>query len=169
MTDGAEDRRAALVEIVRADHEATSGFIDSVVLTSTAMRSVGVTVVLALLGYAVAHKSFAVALCGFAAVPLFLFLDAYHGWLYAQARKHVRSAETVLRLRYRQLEAGDDEPEAATDLERALASHRVGMYLALSKFKISKLAQTRPRKVYVVLYGALAALAAAATVYGALT
>lgn len=133
------------------------------------MRSVGVTVVLALLGYAVAHKSFAVGLCGFTAVPLFLFLDTYHGWLYAQARKHVRSAETVLRLRYRELEAGDDEPEAATDLELALASYQVGMYLSLNKFKISKLAQTRPRKLYFVLYGALAALATAATVYGALT
>jgi uncharacterized membrane protein len=169
VSDSVEQRRVQLIDLVRADYDATRAFIDSVVLTATAVRTVGVTVSLALLGYAVAHSSVAVAVCALVAVALFLFLDAYHGWLYDQARRHVRETEKVLRLRYRQLEAGDDEPEAVADLERALASHELGPYLGMTKFKLEKLFQARPRQIYAGLYGGLALLAVAAAIYGAAT
>jgi uncharacterized membrane protein len=169
MTTPADDREARLIELVRADYDATRGFIDSVVLTSTAVRTVGVTVTVALLGYALGNSSVAVAVCALVAIAVFLFLDAYHGWLYDQARRHVRATETVLRLRYRQLEAGDDEPEATPDLERALASHQLGPYLAMTRFRVKNLRHARPRPVYVGLYGGLALLALAVVIFEAVS
>jgi uncharacterized membrane protein len=169
MTDPAEQRQAKLLQLVQADYEATRAFIDSVVLTATAIRSVGVTIALAFLGYAVAHSSFAVALSGLVAAVLFLFLDAYHGWIYDQARRRVRRIERILRLRYRQLEAGDDEPEAEADLNQALAAHAFGQYLALDRFELKALRSARPRPVYVGLYGSLILAAVVASIYSAAT
>jgi hypothetical protein len=169
MTDPDEARRAELVALVRADYDATRSLIDGVVRTSIALRGVGVTLTLALLGYAVAHSSFALGLLGVASTWLFLYLDAFHGWLYDEGRRRARSVEHVLRLRYQQLERGNDDPDAGRDLDRALAAHRFGQYLALPRFRWRFLRQARPRSVYLLVYGSLTGLAVAAAVYGALT
>jgi len=169
MSDSIEKRHSKLLELVSEDYDATRAFIDSVVRTSTAIRSVGVTVALAFLGYGVAHSSFAVAVCGLAAILLFLYLDAYHGWIYDQGRRRARKIEKILRMRYRQIEAGEDEPQGTADLEQALAAHEFGQYLALESFKIKALKRARPRPVYFGLYGSLILLAIAAAIFAAVT
>jgi hypothetical protein len=169
MTDPEEMRRAELVALVRADYDATRSMIDGVVRTSIALRGVGMTLTLALLGYAVAHSSCVLGLVGLASTWLFLYLDSFHGWLYDEARRRARSVERVLRLRYQQLERGDEDPDAGRDLDRALAAHRFGQYLALPRFRWRSLGQARPRVVYLLVYGSLTALAISAAVYGAIT
>jgi hypothetical protein len=168
MTDPHEERRAELVALVRADYDATRSLIDGVVRTSLALRGLGMTLTLALLGYAVAHTSIALGLLGLASTWLFLYLDAYHGWLYDEARRRARAVERILRLRYKQLERGDEDPDVGRDLDHALAAHQFGQYLALPRFHWRLLRQARPRPVYVLLYGSLTALAIAAAVYAAL-
>lgn len=170
MTDPDETRRAELVALVHADYDATRSMIDGVVRTSIALRGLCVTLTLALLGYAVAHSSFALGgLLALASTWLFLYLDAFHGWLYDEARRRARSVEHVLRLRYKQLERGDEDPDARRDLDRALAAHRFGQYLTLPRFRWRLLLRARPRAVYVLVYGSLTVLAIAAAAYGALT
>jgi hypothetical protein len=169
MTDPDEARRAELVALVRADYDATRSLIDGVVRTSIALRGIGMTLTLALLGYAVAHSSLALGLLGLASTWLFLYLDAFHGWLYDEGRRRARSVEHMLRLRYQQLERGNEDPDAGGDLDRALAAHRFGQYLALPRFRLRFLHQARPRAVYVLVYGSLTGLAVAAAIYGALT
>lgn len=169
MTEPDEARRAELVALVHADYDATRSMIDGVVRTSIALRAVGLTLTLALLGYALAHSSFAVGLLGLASTWAFLYLDAFHGWLYDEARRRARAVEQLLRLRYQQLERGDEDPDAGLDLDRALAAHRFGQYLALPRFRWRFLRQARPRAVYLLFYGSLTSLAIATAVYGALT
>lgn len=146
MTDPDEARRAELLALVRADYDATRSMIDGVVRTSIALRGIGMTLTLALLGYAVAQSSFAIGLLGIASTWLFLYLDAFHGWLYDEARRRARTVEHVVRLRYQQLERGDEDPDAERDLDRALAAHRFGPYLALPRFRWRFLRRARPAR-----------------------
>jgi hypothetical protein len=158
------ETRAELIELVRVDYEATCSLIDGVVRTSLALRGVGVTLILALLSLAVQKSSEALALCSLAAVPLFLYLDAYHGWLYAECLTRAHGLERILALRYKELERNDD-PDIGLDLDVALASHRFGQYSNLPRFQLRRLLRARPRSMYAVLYGSLFALAAAAIAY----
>jgi hypothetical protein len=163
------DRRAELVALVRVDYEATRSLIDGVVRTSIALRAVGMALTLALLGFATAQSSLVVALCGLATTLLFLYLDAYHGWLYDEGRRRARYLEHVLGLRYKQLERGDDDPAATGDLDLALASHHFGQYSTIPRFRPAFLLKARPRAIYYVVYGSLSILAVGAAIYGAVT
>jgi hypothetical protein len=169
MTHADEVRRQELVALVRVDYDATQSMIDGVIRTSIALRGIGMTLTLALLGYAAAHSSWAVGLLGLASTWLFLYLDAFHGWLYDEGRRRARSIEGVLRLRYQQLERAGEDPDATTDLDGALAAHRFGQYLALPSFRWRLLRQARPGVLYVLVYGSLTGLAIGVAVYGALT
>jgi hypothetical protein len=163
-TDSEAGTRAALVDLVRADYDATRSLIDGVVRTSLALRGVGVTLILALLGLAVQKSSEALALCAWATVGVFLYLDAYHGWLYAEGLGRARGLEHILALRYKELERGDD-PDVGADLDIALATHRFGQYSNLPRFRLRHLTRARPKALYAVLYGSLFGLATAAVAY----
>jgi hypothetical protein len=169
MTDKPPDRQAQLIALIERDYDATRSLIDSVISTSVQLRVIAMTLTVALLGFAVERSSFPVALCAIASTLLFAYLDAYHGWIYAQALARARKHERILRRRYRQLERGADEPDSTHDLDLALAKHQFGQYLALERFRLRSLGRARPRSIYLGLYGGLLALAVAAAIYGVAT
>jgi hypothetical protein len=164
-TDIEIDTRGQLIDLIRADYETTCSLIDGVVRTSLALRGVGVTVILALLGFAVENSSAPVAICALAAVGLFLYLDLYHGWLYAEGLLRAHELERILTLRYKELERGGSDSDVSLDLDVALATHRFGQYSNFPRFRLRLLTRARPKTAYVVLYGSLALLSAAAVVY----
>ena len=161
--------REELISLVRLDYETTRSLIDGVVRTSLALRGVGLTLVLALLTFAVENSSVPVALCGGVAVVLFMFLDAYHGSLYAHGLRRAHELEHILSLRYKELERAGLDADVSIDLDIALAEHRFGQYSNFPRFRLAFLRRARPLGVYVVLYGGLAALAIASVVYGAVS
>lgn len=163
------DTRAELMDLVRVDYETTRALIDGVVRTSLALRGVGLTLILALLGFAAEGSSLPVSLCALAAVGLFLYLDGYHGWLYAQALRRAQELEHLLALRYKELERAGVDPDVTLDLDVALATHRFGQYSNFPRFRVRLLKRARPRAVYAVLYGTLAGLSLAAVVYSLVT
>jgi hypothetical protein len=163
------DTRAELLSLVRLDYETTRSLIDGVVRTSLALRGVGLTLVLALLSVAVEKSSLAVALCAPPAVALFSYLDAYHGWLYAQALRRAHEVEHILELRYKELERAGLDPDVTLSLDVALATHRFGQYSNLRRFRVRLLKSARPRAVYAVIYGSLAGLSMGAIVYTAVS
>lgn len=158
------ETRERLVDLVKLDYEATCSLIDGLVRTSLGLRAAALTLIVALLGFAVERLSWAVALCALGATALFFYLDAFHGWLYAQARQRAREMEHLLSLRYKELERRDD-PDVTFDLDVALATHRFGQYSSFRSFKFRSLSKASPRKIYAVLYGALAVSSAAAAAY----
>jgi hypothetical protein len=155
--------------LVTTDYETTRSMIDGVVRTSLTLRGVGLTLVLALLSFAVERSSLPVAVCALAAVGLFLYLDAYHGWLYAQGLRRAHELEHILVLRYKELERAGIDSDISVDLDLALATHRFGQYSNFPRFQLRFLKRARPVAVYAVLYGTLASLALAAVVYSAVT
>ena len=161
--------REELISLIRVDYETTRSLIDGVVRTSLALRAVGLTLVLALLTFAVENSSAPVALCGVVEVVLFMFLDAYHGSLYAQGLRRAHELEHILSLRYKELERAGLDGDVSIDLDIALAAHRFGQYSNFPRFRVAFLRRARPLSVYVVLYGGLAALAIASVVYGAVS
>jgi hypothetical protein len=161
--------REELISLIRVDYETTRSLIDGVVRTSLALRGVGLTLVLALLTFAVEKSSVPVALCGLVAVGLFLFLDAYHGSLYAHGLRRAHELERILSLRYKELERAGLDADVSIDLDVALAEHRFGQYSNFPRFRPAFLRRARPVSVYLVLHGSLAALAIASVVYGALS
>lgn len=168
-SDRMDRSRDQLIELVRLDYEATRSLIDGVVRTSLALRGVGVTLSLALLSLAVDRSSLPVALCATVAAALFLYLDAYHGWLYAEALKRAHELERLLALRYKEIERAGDDPDIAIDLDIALAAHRFGQYSNIPRFCVGYLKKARPKAVYAILYGGLGALSIAAILYSAWT
>jgi len=171
MTDPATpggQTRSGLLDLVKTDYEATRGLIDGVVRTSLALRGVGVTLVIALLGFAAERTSVPVSLCALAAIAVFCYLDAYHGWLYADALTRAKQLEKILALRYKELERDGADPATAEDLDDALAAHRFGQYSNLRRFRLSLLKRARPKAVYFGLYGSLVILAVVTTVYSAI-
>lgn len=161
--------RGQLIDLVRIDYEATRSLIDGVVRTSLALRGVGLTLTLALLSFAVEQSSLPTALCALAAVGLFFYLDAYHGWVYAQGLRRAHELEHLLALRYKELERAGDDPDVTLDLDVALAAHRFGQYSNFPRFRLRLLKHARPKTVYAVLYGSLAGLSVAAALYSALS
>lgn len=169
-TDASEvdaSARDELISLVRVDYETTRSLIDGVVRTSLALRGVGLTLVLALLTFAVEESSLPVALCGAFAVVMFAFLDAYHGSLYAQGLRRAHELEHILSLRYKELERAGLDADLSIDLDIALAAHRFGQYSNFQRFRPALLRRARPLVVYVVVYGGLAALTIASVVYTA--
>jgi len=163
------DDRSKLIALIEVDYDATRSLIDGVVRTSLALRGVGLSLSLAILTFAAQQSSVPIAACGLVAVVLFLYLDAYHGWLYAEGLKRAHELEHVLALYYKALERGGDDPDVELDVDVALASHRFGQYSNISRFKLDMLRKARPKAVYVVLYGILAALSITAIVYSAVS
>lgn len=161
--------REKLISLIRVDYETTRSLIDGVVRTSLALRGIGLTLVLALLTFAVENSSIPVALCGTVAVVLFMFLDAYHGSLYVQALRRAHELEHILSLRYKEVERAGLDTDVSIDLDIALATHRFGQYSNFSRFRLAFLLRARPLVVYVVLYGGLAAFALASVVYSAVS
>jgi len=149
-----DDRRDRLVALVETDYTTTRELIDGVVRTSVELRPVGMTAIVALLGFAVSEPNFALALGGLVATTLFGLLDAYHGALYAQALDRANGLERLLRLRYKALEQGREE--AIETLDAALAGHRFGQYLDLDPVNWEGMLNARPRVLLAVLYGSLA-------------
>lgn len=163
------DARAELIELIKMDYETTRSLIDGVVRTALALRGVGLTLVLAVLTVAVDASSVALTVCALAGVGLFLYLDAYHGWLYAEALKRAHELEHLLALRYKELERGGIDDDVTFDLDVALASHRFGQYSNFPRFRFRLLTRARPKAVYAILYGCLAALSVGAMVYSSLS
>lgn len=153
------------MDLIEVDYESTRSLIDGVVRTSHALRGVGLTLSLALLTFAFQQSSLPIALCGLVAVVLFLYLDTYHGWLYAEGLKRAHELEHVLSLRYKALEREEDDPDVVLDLDVALAMHRFGQYSNIPRFKLRMLGRARPKSVYFSLYGILVGLSIAAIVY----
>lgn len=156
-----------LIDLIKLEYETARSFLDGVVRVSNGLRPVAVALVTALLGFALAKPSWPAALCGLAAVLVFGYLDAYHGWLYTVALSRVSALEGILALRYKQVERDGGDDDVELDVEDALAAHRFGQYQNVPTFKLKYLLRAQPHNLYVGLYGALAALAVAATVYAA--
>lgn len=161
MVTDSEKERVRLVEL---DYASTTDFIKSVVSTATTIRGLAVTIWLALLGFAIQQAVWELAALASVIAAVFLLLDGYHGWLYAEAAVHARAAERVSSHYYRALSKGEDEEDALIDFRAALRAYGFGLFLNIRAFKMHDLLVARPKLFYRFLYPLLIALAAAVAI-----
>lgn len=168
MTDGSnteaipnvsanERERVRLVEI---DYDNTNDFIKSLLTTSSTSRGVGITIWLALLGFAVQQGVWELAGLAVVVAVVFWYVDGYHGWLYAEAAKHARATEKVTSRYYDALSRGEDSQKVMLDFREELRFHRFGLFMNLRSFRARDIMEARPRLFYAILYPSLVLIAA---------
>jgi len=156
MVDPSVTERLRLLEM---DYEHTNDFVKSVVSTGAGLRGLGLTLWLGLLGFAVQQHLWELSALAAVVGLMFLVLDGYHGWLYAQAFTHLRETETVLSSYYTTLSRGLDDDSVALEFLGALRSYRFGPYEGIHAFQWTDLMQARPQLLYRYLYPFLIGLA----------
>lgn len=162
MNGGAERNNeiAALVELVKFDYERTLSVIDGLVRVCTAVRALAITVWVGLLAASIEAENVILALIAVIATTLFALLDAYHGWLYAQARERARDMEGLLADRYKCLSRAGDAPEQ-TQLLTKLRQHKLGQLRNFKKVEaLAFYGTARPAFFYRRFYPLLALMAA---------
>lgn len=155
----AEDPLREMIRLVELDYERTASFIDSVVSTGAAIRGLGVTIWAALLGFAVDHGSWALALVGVLDAIVFFVLDGYHGWVYKRALLHAASLERISAAFYNSLGRGKTDPDSLLELRVQLEAHTFGLFQNLGRFRYTDLLRARPRVIFFALYPSLAVAA----------
>ena len=153
------DDERELVRLVEVDYANTTDFIKSVVTTGTTIRGLAMTVWLGLMGFSVQQSVWELAALAAIIALVFLVLDGYHGWLYAEAEAHARAAEKVTSRYYEALSKGDDEDDALSDFREELRFHRFGLFINIHAFRPRDLLTARPALFYRVLYPSLIFLA----------
>jgi hypothetical protein len=153
------DNERERVRLVEVDYANTTDFIKSVVTTATTIRGLAVTIWLGLVGFSVQQGIWELGALAGVVAAIFLLLDGYHGWLYAEAEKHARAAETVTSRYYEALSKGDDEEDAVLDFREELRFHRFGLFLNIRAFRLGDLWMARPTLFYQLLYPLLIGLA----------
>jgi phosphate/sulfate permease len=157
-----EKERVRLVEL---DYDKTNDFIKGVVGTGALLRGSAITVWLALIGFAFQQSLMELAIFSAVVVLVFLIVDGYYGWLYAQAATHLRAVEKVTSTYYNALSRGEDDDDALHDFQQELRFHRFGLFLNLrSKLKWTFLREARPRVIYRVVYPFMLGVAIAAAI-----
>jgi hypothetical protein len=178
-------RQQEQIRLVEADYGQTNEFIDGVVGTAGVIRGAGITVWLALVGFAFQQNLFWLAVLGGIVAAVFWLVDGYHGWLYAEAAEHLKRSEWVMSAYYRALggrdapppivkdaggalKATDSAPEetAQQSLAAELRDYSFGLFEARRRQTIfwSFPARAKPRVIYRALYPALIVIAAASAV-----
>jgi hypothetical protein len=154
-----------LVEAVEKDHEVTHGAAASAETAVIANRSVGFTLIAALIGVAITRTSWPLmALAAVAAVFLYT-IDGYYSWRAEERRRYLRLLERILAAHFTAVARA---PENASDLKRLdsrLQALRVGVISQSPKFKWRDPFFSNPKQLFWGLYPLLLAFAVAASIY----
>ncbi|GAA4363858.1 hypothetical protein [Nocardioides caricicola] len=144
---------AERLRLVELDLEMTNEFIRGVIATSTAVRGIAVTVWLALLGVALQQQLASLAVLACVVAAIFWVLDAYYGWLYAEASVHARACETLMSAYYNAISRAKDDPGVVDRFRVTLRGEHFGLFRGFrSGFGINRWWNARPTILYRTLY-----------------
>jgi hypothetical protein len=91
------DSEKALVDLVKADYDATHRALAGFVSSGSQLRAVGIAAWGVLFAAAIAAHSVAVAVIGVVLLPAFVVADGYYSALYRQTLQRSRDIEALLR------------------------------------------------------------------------
>jgi hypothetical protein len=165
VTSNLTPEQERLVEAVEKDHEVTHGAAASAETAVIANRSVGFTLIAALIGVAITRTSWPLmALAAVAAIFLYT-IDGYYSWRAEERRRYLRLLERILAAHFTAVARA---PENASDLKRLdsrLQALRVGVISQSSKFKWRDPFFSKPKQLFWGLYPLLLAFSVGAAVY----
>jgi hypothetical protein len=152
---------AERVRLVELDLKLTNEFISGVIATSTAVRGIAVTVWLALLGVALQQELTSLAVLACVVAAIFWVLDAYYGWLYAEASIHARACETLISAYYNAISRAKDDPGVVERFRLKLRAEHFGLFRGFqSGYSVNGWWNARPTLVYRSLYISIIGVAA---------
>ncbi len=120
--------RKEMLQLVEAEYDRTTKFIEGTVGTTTSIRGWAITVWAALLGAAFSTKLPVLAYLGFLAVVAFALVDTYYSSLYVQTLTRARELERITNEHFDALARGEDNPRLRPAADAALAAHSYGLY-----------------------------------------
>lgn len=169
MHSTTSDRREKLVAFVEREYSLNQSLLANATTAVVASRSVGLTLIAAVLGVALTQHSWPVAAVGCVIVPLAYVVDAYYSWRLAAADDYERQLEDVLSHQYTVLQRAPNNAAQLTRLDRRLRTLRVGSLSRLRTFKRGDVWYGQPRAMFQGLYPVLIAGSLLATVVLAAT
>ena len=150
------DRVVALVE---RDYEITNGAATGAQSAVVASRSVGFTLVAALLGVGLAQGSWPLLVLAALSGAAVYLIDAYYTWRANERDLYLRQLEDVLAARFSVLMRAPNNAREVARLARRLAALRIGATSQTRVFRRRNLRYLQPRPLFLFLYPLLLAFA----------
>lgn len=160
----AGERENALLDLVKADYDATLRTMTGVLATGAGIRAAGFATWAGLLGIGLRDESW--TLCALAAVivGLFAYADAYHAAIYRAVLHRAITIESMLDRYLDRLGIDAEDDDAVQSAIAGLEVHRFGVYRTMRRVTGRELVKARPRPVFRGLYPTLLLAAASAAV-----
>jgi hypothetical protein len=159
-----EAERAELFKQITDDQDRTAKFIDGNTTSVIAIRGWAITIWLAVLGVAFSSKLWELAALDVVVIFVFAVIDGYHSSLYTEVLLHAKKLEWITYLHYVVLTTGSMDPDAQSDLDKALAVLKIGVYSNLRRFKPRDIWYAEPTVFIRYMYPFLAAAALASAI-----
>lgn len=168
QTLSSKEREQALVDLVRYDYDVTLKTIHSVLATGMSLRAAGFAAWGVVLGVGINNDSW--AFCFFAVVIALLFgyIDLIHATLYRRALARATRLESLLAAYFDRLGIDSENDASIARTLARLELHKFGVYRTLPRDRplsfFRQYGRARPAAVFRVVYPALIAAAAVATI-----
>lgn len=154
-----------LVEAVEKDHEVTHGAAASAETAVIASRSVGFTLIAALIGVAIAQTSWPMMALAAVSAAFIYTIDGYYSWRAEERRKYLRLLERILSAHFVAVARAPGNSNELMRLDSRLQSLRVGVISQSPKFKWRDPFFNNPKPLFWGLYPLILIFAIGAALY----
>jgi hypothetical protein len=146
-------RQERLVEAVEKDYEIVHGAAGNAETAVIASRSLGFTLIAALIGVAIAQSSWPLMLLAAFSAFFLYTIDGYYSWRAEEHRQYLRRLEVILSAHFTAVEREPKSATALTRLDNRLASLSIGVISQTKKFKLRRdLRYNKPWQLFRGLY-----------------
>lgn len=162
---GLSAKQQQLVSLVQRDYEITQEIASSAENAVVASRSVGFTLVAALLGVGLTQKSWPLLLAASVAALAVYQIDGYYTWRASERDKYARRLEDVLATYFAAIKRHPRNERDLVRLDRKLAGLRIGVTSEIRTFRVRDTFYNQPASLFRVLYPGLLLFALGACLY----
>jgi hypothetical protein len=152
-----------LVAFIERDYAIAQEATGSVENAVVASRSIGFTLMAALLGVGLSQKSWAVAGLAAVAGAAVYIIDGYYSWQAEQRKDYLRGLERALGAYYMAVERAPNNQWELNNLAIRLAGVRIGANSQIRQFTTRDVRFNKPMMLFKVLYPVLIIAALVAT------
>lgn len=146
------EEQSSLIELVERDYQVTSATAASSQTAVVASRSVGFTLIAALLGLGVIHTEWLLMLLAAVSGLAVYLVDGFYTWRTTERDNYLKRLESVMAAHYNVLLRSPNNDRDVARLERRLAALRIGATTEIKHFKWRNLRFIQPVPLFQFLY-----------------
>ncbi len=163
MPNGPNAEERQLIAFIERDYAIAQEATGSVENAVVASRSIGFTLMAALLGVGLSQKSWAVAGLAAVAGAAVYIIDGYYSWQVEQRKDYLRGLERALGAHYTAVERAPNNEWELNNLTIRLAGVRIGANSQIRQFTTRDVRFNKPMMLFKGLYPVLIIAALVAT------